>query len=52
MYAAYNAWAGPEEIREYRFNGHEGGAGFHTAAQLPRPARHVDPGGDFPLDPH
>jgi cephalosporin-C deacetylase len=34
VYAAYNSWAGTKEIREYRFNGHEGGAGFHVGVQL------------------
>lgn len=34
VYAAYNVWAGPKEIREYRFNGHEGGGALHTAEQL------------------
>ena len=34
VYAAYNAWTGPKRIVEYPYNGHEGGAGFHTAAVL------------------
>ncbi|WP_330475461.1 acetylxylan esterase [Terrabacter sp. C0L_2] len=34
VFAAYNAWAGPKEIVEYPYNGHEGGAAFHVAAQL------------------
>jgi len=34
VYAAYNSWAGPKDIREYQFNGHEGGAGFQEAEQL------------------
>jgi len=34
VYAAYNAWAGPKEIKEYPFNGHEGGGPFQVAAQL------------------
>ncbi|MGZ8528873.1 MAG: acetylxylan esterase, partial [Candidatus Limnocylindrales bacterium] len=34
VYAAYNAYAGPKEIREYPFNDHEGGQGFHDVAKL------------------
>ncbi len=34
VFAAYNAWAGPKEIQEYPYNGHEGGAAFQVAAQL------------------
>jgi cephalosporin-C deacetylase len=34
VYAAYNAYGGPREIREYPFNNHEGGEGFHQVAQL------------------
>ena len=34
VYAAYNAYAGDKEIREYPFNDHEGGEGFHQAEQL------------------
>ena len=34
VYAAYNAYAGPKEILEYRYNNHEGGQGFHEAAKL------------------
>ncbi|CAG7646200.1 acetylxylan esterase [Actinacidiphila bryophytorum] len=34
VYAAYNAWAGSKQVREYRFNGHEGGGAFHTSEQL------------------
>ncbi|NUP51611.1 MAG: prolyl oligopeptidase family serine peptidase [Catenulispora sp.] len=34
VYAAYNAWTGPKQMREYQFNGHEGGGAFHTAEQL------------------
>lgn len=33
-YAAYNAWAGPKEMVEYGFNGHEGGGAHHRARQL------------------
>ncbi len=52
VYAAYNAWAGPKDIREYRFNGHEGGGAFHTAEQLPWLARHTAPGGISSSEPH
>ena len=34
VYAAYNAYGGPREIREYPFNNHEGGEGFHEVAQM------------------
>jgi len=34
VYAAYNSYGGPREIREYPFNNHEGGEGFHEIAQL------------------
>jgi cephalosporin-C deacetylase len=33
-YAAYNAWAGPKEVREYFWNGHEGGDSHHVAVAL------------------
>jgi cephalosporin-C deacetylase len=34
VYAAYNAYAGPKEIRVYPFNEHEGGQGHQQADQL------------------
>ena len=34
VYAAYNAYGGPKEIREYPYNDHEGGQGFHEVAKL------------------
>ena len=34
VYAAYNRYGGPKEIREYPFNDHEGGAGFHERTKL------------------
>ncbi len=34
VYAAFNAYGGPKEIREYPFNDHEGGQGFHEAAKF------------------
>jgi cephalosporin-C deacetylase len=34
VYAAFNAYAGPKEIREYPFNAHEGGQGFHDVEKL------------------
>ncbi len=34
VYAAYNAWAGPKQIEEYPYNGHDGGGPFQVAAQL------------------
>ncbi|WP_088288175.1 acetylxylan esterase [Kineosporia sp. A_224] len=33
-YAAYNAWAGPKEVREYHWSGHEGGDSHHTLVAL------------------
>ena len=34
VFAAYNWYGGPKEIREYAFNDHEGGEGFHEVAKL------------------
>jgi cephalosporin-C deacetylase len=34
VYAAYNAYGGPKEVREYPFNDHEGGEGFHEVVKL------------------
>jgi cephalosporin-C deacetylase len=34
VYAAYNAYGGPKEIREYPFNDHEGGEAFHDLVKL------------------
>lgn len=34
IFAAYNWYGGPGEIREYPFNDHEGGGGFHDVAKL------------------
>ena len=34
VYAAYNAYGGPKQIREYPFNDHEGGEGFHDVVKL------------------
>ena len=34
VYAAYNAYGGPKEIRDYPFNEHEGGQGYQQAEQL------------------
>jgi cephalosporin-C deacetylase len=34
VFAAFNAYAGPKEIRRYVFNDHEGGQGFHEREQL------------------
>jgi len=34
VYAAYNRYGGPRAIREYPFNNHEGGEGFHQVAQM------------------
>ena len=34
VYAAFNWYGGPKEIREYPFNDHEGGQGFHDVAKM------------------
>jgi cephalosporin-C deacetylase len=34
VFGAYNWYGGPKEIREYAFNDHEGGDGFHEVAKL------------------
>src|SRR4051794_3561859 len=34
VYAAFNNYAGEKEIREYPFNSHEGGQGFHDREKL------------------
>lgn len=34
VYAAYNQFAGPKDVRVYRFNGHEHGATHHLLAKL------------------
>ncbi len=34
VYAAFNHYGGPKEIREYPFNAHEGGQGFHDVVKL------------------
>ncbi len=34
VYAAYNHYAGPKEIRTYEYNNHEGGANFQTVEKL------------------
>ena len=34
VFAACNWYGGPKEIREYAFNDHEGGEGFHEVAKL------------------
>ena len=46
VYAAFNAYPGPKEIRTYPYNDHEGGQFHHEAEQL-RPLcrhQHDDPG--------
>jgi cephalosporin-C deacetylase len=34
VYAAYNHWGGPREIRVYPYNAHEGGASYQTKEKL------------------
>lgn len=41
VYAAYNAYAGAKEIREYPYNDHEGGQSFHEGEQLAWLRRHL-----------
>jgi cephalosporin-C deacetylase len=33
-YAAFNAWAGPKQVREYFWGGHEGGDSHHVAVAM------------------
>lgn len=34
VYAAYNHYGGPKEIREYAYNDHDGGGAFHDVVKL------------------
>jgi cephalosporin-C deacetylase len=34
VYAAYNAYGGPKQIREYAYNEHEGGGAFHEGVAM------------------
>ncbi|WP_030908273.1 acetylxylan esterase [Streptosporangium amethystogenes] len=34
VYAAFNQYGGPRQIKEYPFNGHEGGQAFHEVERL------------------
>jgi cephalosporin-C deacetylase len=34
VYAAYNHWGGPKDIRVYPYNQHEGGGDFHTVEKI------------------
>jgi cephalosporin-C deacetylase len=34
VYAAYNHFGGPKQIRVYRYNGHEGGEGFQIVEKV------------------
>ena len=34
VYAAYNHYAGPKQIKAYEYNNHEGGGSFHTLEKL------------------
>ena len=34
VYAAFNRYGGPKEIREYPFNDHEGGGAFHDVVKM------------------
>jgi cephalosporin-C deacetylase len=34
VYAAFNHYGGPKEIREYPYNDHEGGEGFHEVVKI------------------
>jgi cephalosporin-C deacetylase len=41
VYAAYNHWAGPKEIREWAFNDHDGAISHHAVEQLAYLREHV-----------
>ena len=45
VYAAYNGYAGAKDIREYPFNNHEGGQGFHDQEKLMFLRRALRPAG-------
>lgn len=34
VYAAFNYWNGPKEMRTYAYNGHEGGGDFHALEKI------------------
>ena len=34
MYAAYNHYGGPKQIRVWEYNHHEGGGGYQTVEKL------------------
>jgi cephalosporin-C deacetylase len=34
VYAAFNYWNGPKQMRTYTYNGHEGGGDFHTIEKI------------------
>ena len=41
VFAAFNWYGGPKEIREYPFNDHEGGQGFHDVAKMAWLKQHI-----------
>jgi cephalosporin-C deacetylase len=41
VYAAYNRWAGPKEIRVWPYNDHEGGQAFQDREKLAFLKRHL-----------
>lgn len=41
VYAAYNHYQGPKEIRVYPFNGHEGGEARHLVEKIPFARQHL-----------
>jgi cephalosporin-C deacetylase len=43
VYAAFNHYGGPREIREYAFNDHEGGQAFHDVEKMRWLAGHLEP---------
>lgn len=49
VYAAFNAYDGPKEIREYPYAGHEGGGFFHEAVQLAWLAQQEERAGRDPV---
>jgi cephalosporin-C deacetylase len=43
VFAAFNHYGGPKEIREYPFNDHEGGQGFHDVVKMRWLAERLNP---------
>jgi cephalosporin-C deacetylase len=41
VFAAYNHYQGPKDIKVYKYNGHEGGGTFHTQEKVAFLAKHL-----------